>query len=70
MTDTPQRAQEFGEQAAMRGLSADENPYRLHELRAAWLRGWHGYKRAHVDQPIEATAEGRAFIAKLKEMLR
>ncbi|MDP2432900.1 MAG: Rmf/CrpP family protein [Pseudomonadota bacterium] len=70
MTDTPQRAHEYGEQAAMRGLPVDENPYRLHDLRAAWLRGWHGYQRTHAGPPIEATAEGRAFLASLKEMTR
>lgn len=63
------RAQEYGEQAAMRGLTTDACPYRTHDLKAHWLRGYHGWKRAHADQPIEATDEGRAFLAGLKSML-
>ncbi len=46
MTDTPQRATEYGEQAAMRGLSQDDCPYRLHDLCACWLRGWHAWHQA------------------------
>jgi ribosome modulation factor len=64
------RAYEFGEQAAMLGKPVDDCPYRLHDLKAAWLRGYHGWQRANFDQPIEATAEGRVFLTGLKAMLK
>lgn len=63
------RAQEFGEQAAMRGLSVDDCPYRLHDLKAHWLRGWHAWHVAQPPEPVAATPVARANLARLKAML-
>lgn len=69
MSDTPQRAHEYGEQAAMRGLSRDECPYRLHDLQAHWLRGWHTWHAAQPVQKTVPTAAARAALDRLKALL-
>jgi len=69
MNNDETRAHEYGEQAAMRGLTTDACPYRRHDLKAHWLRGYHAWKRAQADEPIEASAAGKAFLAALKAKL-
>jgi len=68
MTDTLQRAYEYGEQAAMRGLSVDANPYRLHDQYAHGLRGWHAWHAAQPVPTVQATPAGRAYLAQMKAM--
>lgn len=70
MTKEAQRAHEFGEQAAMLGKTRDDCPYRLHDLQAHWLRGWHTWHAAQQPEPLEATPEMRANLARLKAMLK
>jgi ribosome modulation factor len=69
MTKDNQRAYEFGEQAAMRGLSRDDCPYRNADPKAYWLRGWHAWHNAQQPDPIAATPAARANLARLKAML-
>jgi ribosome modulation factor len=65
------RAYEYGEQAAMRGLTRDVCPYRKHDLIAHWLRGWHAF---HSSQPVTLTEEektaGRGNLEKLRAIVR
>lgn len=70
MTKDETRAHEFGEQAAMLGKSRDDCPYRLHDLKAHWLRGWHAWHAAQQPEPVVATPEVRANLARLKAMLK
>lgn len=70
MTKDKQRAYEFGEQAAMLGKTRDDCPYRLHDLKAHWLRGWHVWHAAQQSEPVEATLEARENLARLKAMLK
>jgi ribosome modulation factor len=70
MTHEERQAYEFGEQAAMRGLSRDDCTLRSHDLKAHWLRGWHAWHNAQPVPKVDATPEGRAAIARLKDMLR
>lgn len=71
MADSPQRAYEYGEQAAMRGLLRDACPYRLHDLTAQWLRGWHAWHAAQPEAaPMDVSPEGRANLARIKAMLK
>ena len=69
MTKDETRAYEFGEQAAMRGLSRDDCPYRLADPKAYWLRGWHAWHNAQQPEPVAATPAARANLARLKAML-
>lgn len=65
------RAHEHGEQAAMRGLSRDDCPYRNHDLRAYWLRGWHAWHRDNT--PLlsdEDRRAGREGLARIKSILK
>jgi ribosome modulation factor len=65
------RAYEYGEQAAMRGLTRDVCPYRKHDLIAHWLRGWHAF---HASLPVTLSEEeksaGRGSLAKLRAIIR
>jgi ribosome modulation factor len=71
MTPAEQQAYEFGEQAAMRGLSRDDCTLRRHDLKAHWLRGWHAWHNAQsTPEPIDASPTARAHLAKLKAMLK
>ena len=54
----------------MLGQSRDTCPYRLHDLKAHWLRGWHAWHSAQPPEPLPATPEIRATLAKLKAMLQ
>jgi hypothetical protein len=53
----------------MRGLSRDDCPYCLHNLKAHWLRGWHAWHAAQPPAPVAATPEARAHPARFKAML-
>ncbi|MFZ5483494.1 MAG: ribosome modulation factor [Pseudomonadota bacterium] len=64
------RAHEHGEQAAM-GRRWDGCPYRNHDLRAHWLRGWHAW---HRDNPPSLSEDerraGRECLARIKSILK
>lgn len=64
------KAYEFGEQAAMLGKSRDDCPYRLQHLQAHWLRGWHAWHAVQQPEPVTATPEMRANLARIKAMLQ
>jgi ribosome modulation factor len=55
MTKEERQAYQFGEQAAMRGLSRDDCTLRSHDLKAHWLRGWHAWHNAQPAPKVDAT---------------